>query len=122
MKYDDGYIYTESLHGASVGVKAVEMHKVLVKFSNFAATDKPDNYRGVANLDMCQIGDTEITVILRVYFTKEEAKNQNLQIHLEKEGKFTPRDGDRGPLENHDLWAGYLQIELGVGDPPIAVG
>jgi len=129
LQDNDRHIFTESIHGASVGVKIKDKDVVHFKFSGFPSYVDPGEYRRVANLEMFKDVEEEITVRLRVYYTKDEAEKaqkDELNIYVGKKGKFEIKNLNKQTEEfseeRHPIWAGYIEIDMQVGDPPIAVG
>ena len=122
----DRHIFTESIHGASVGVQAGEREIVHVNFSDYKLphnAEKSDNYniiREVVNLEMIKDVDGDIDLVLRVY-VRDGEESEDLKIIAYKDNGWDSLGGEWVPSSNR-LWIGYLQAPIKVGDPPIALG
>ena len=124
------YIFTESIHGASIGIRSEDKDVVHFKFSDYKLPRKGKKFnktkrsrrgREVANLDMFKDVDDDITILLRVYLLDNEI-GQGLNIFIYKNIGWVKLRNVKEVKERHGKWRGYLQVKMKVGDPPIAVG
>jgi hypothetical protein len=97
---------------------------VRVIFSDFSIP--PDvnlgNRRGIANIYFVSpTAHKGSSVILRVYITFEEFERDDVDIYELKHNGWTRLHAQKTEFE-FMIFAGYLEAEFQVGDPPIAVG
>ena len=96
------YIFTESIHGASIGIRSEDKDVVHFKFSDYKLPRKGK-------------------ILLRVYLLDNEI-GQGLNIFIYKNIGWVKLRNVKEVKERHGKWRGYLQVKMKVGDPPIAVG
>ena len=80
------------------------------------------NFRGIANINFVSPNEHKGSMVtLRVYITGEEFEREDIVIYELKHNGWNGLGAQRVPFE-FMIFAGYLEVEIQVGDPPIAVG
>jgi len=125
-KKDKVFVELEN-HGISVGIPTEKYDDITIEFSDYyienpQPQEPVEILRKVINLSIIP-SDTEVT--LRVYYG-ESIKDKKLKIlkldEKDKQNKKWKPIGGKMKPGKHGDWAGYLEVETKIGDPPIAVG
>jgi hypothetical protein len=109
----------------SVHIPAALKGKITPQISPYTGGDEDENWRGIADINFPgadKLSDEEKNnkVILRVYITEKE-NNDGRDIQMLKGERWIPLKAVFIPRK-FEIYAGYLQAQMRVDDPPIAVG